>query len=171
MFSSRATDILNSLQLSRLDRLRGEMDPVLRFASVPGIGTVLTEHLHCDLGIATLEDLAAAAHDGRLAEIAGVGEKKVAGIIASLATRLGRVRVLVRLPATDAPPVEERLDVDREYREQAAVGKRRRTAPRRFNPSGEVWLPVLHTQRGERHYTALCSNLARAHQVGKPAMG
>jgi len=77
------------------------------------------------------------------------------------------VRVPVRLPATDAPAVEERLDVDREYREQAAVGKRRRIAPRRFNPSGEVWLPVLHTQRGERHYTALCSNTARAHQMGK----
>jgi len=135
-------DLVVTGRLSRLDRLRGEMDPVLLFASVPGIGTVLAEHLHCDLGIATLEDLAAAAHDGRLAEIAGVGEKKLAGIIDSLATRLGRVRVLVRLPATDAPAVEERLDVDREYREQAAVGKRRRIAPRRFNPSGEVWLPV-----------------------------
>jgi len=52
------------------------------------------------------------------------------------------VRVLLRLPATDTPAVEERLDVDREYREQAALGTRRRIAPRRFNPSGEVWLPV-----------------------------
>jgi DNA polymerase (family 10) len=135
-------DLVVTGRLSRLDRLRGEMDPVLLFASVPGIGTVLVEHLHGDLGIATLEELEAAAHDGRLAEIAGMGEKKLAGIIDSLATRLGRVRVLVRLPATDAPAVEERLDVDREYCEQAAVGTRRRIAPRRFNPSGEVWLPV-----------------------------
>jgi hypothetical protein len=52
------------------------------------------------------------------------------------------VRVLLRLPVTDAPAVEERLDVDRESREQAALGTRRRIAPRRFNPSGEVWLPV-----------------------------
>ena len=135
-------DLVVTGRRPRLDRLRGEMDPVSRFASVPGIGTVLAEYLPCDLGMAMLEELASAAHDGRLAEIAGVGEKKLAGIIDSLATRLGCVRVLLRLPATDAPAVKERLDVDREYREQAALGTRRRIAPRRFNPSGEVWRPV-----------------------------
>jgi DNA polymerase (family X) len=135
-------DLVVTGRRSRLDRLRGEMDPVSRFASVPGIGTVLAEYLQCDLGMAMLEELASAAHDGRLAEIAGVGEKKLAGVIDALATRLGCVRVRLRLPATDAPAVEERLDVDREYREQAALGTRRRIAPRRFNPSGEVWRPV-----------------------------
>jgi DNA polymerase (family X) len=135
-------DLVVTGRLSRLDWLRGEMDPVLLFASVPGIGTRLAEHRHGDLGSATLEALEAAAHDGRLAEIAGIGEKKSAGVIDALATRLGRVRVLVRLPATDAPAVAERLDVDREYCDQAALGTRRRIAPRRFNPSGEVWLPV-----------------------------
>jgi DNA polymerase (family X) len=135
-------DLVVTGRLSRLDWLRGEMDPVLLFASVPGIGTVLAEHLHGDLGIATLEALEAVAHDGRLAEIAGMGEKQLAGVIDALATRFGRVRVPVRLPATDAPAVEERLDVDRAYGDQAALGKRRRIAPRRFNPSGEVWLPV-----------------------------
>jgi DNA polymerase (family X) len=134
-------DLVVTGRLSRLDRLRGEMDPVSLFASVPEIGTVLGEHLPCELGIATLEELAT-AHDGRLAEIAGSGEKKLAGVIDSLATRLGRVRVPVRLPATDAPAVEELLDVDREYCELAALGKLRRIAPRRFNPRGEVWLPV-----------------------------
>src|SRR5262245_19537918 len=59
-------------RLPRLDRLRGEMDPASRFASAPGIGTVLAEYLQCDLGMAMLEALASAAHDGRLAEIAGV---------------------------------------------------------------------------------------------------
>ena len=134
-------DLVVPGRLSRLDRLRGEMDPVSLFASVPEIGTVLGEHLPCELGIATLEELAA-AHDGRLAEIAGSGEKKLAGVIDSLATRLGRVRVPVRLPATDAPAVEELPDVDREYCELAALGKLRRIAPRRFNPRGEVWLPI-----------------------------
>ena len=135
-------DLVVTGRRPRLDRLRGEMDPVSRFASGPGIGTVLAEYLQCDLGMAMLEELASAAHDGRLAEIAGVGEKKLAGIIESLAARLGRVRVPVWLPATDAPAVEERLDVDREYREQVALGTRRRITPRRFNPSGEVWPPV-----------------------------
>ena len=39
-------------------------------------------------------------------------------------------------------------------------------APRRFNPTGAAWLPVLHTQRGERHYTSLYSNSLAAHKVG-----
>jgi DNA polymerase/3'-5' exonuclease PolX len=154
-------------RLPILERLRGEADPIALLASVPGIGTVLAERLHHELGIDTLEELEAAAHDGRLANIAGIGEKRLAGIMDSLATRLGRVRAPVRLAAEAEPPVEELLDVDHEYREKAAAGKLRRIAPRRFNPSGEAWLPVLHTQRGERHYTALFSNTARAHQLGK----
>jgi Holliday junction resolvasome RuvABC DNA-binding subunit len=154
-------------KLPILARLRGEADPVSLLASVPGIGPVLADHLHHDLGIETLEELEAAAHDGRLTSLAGIGEKKLAGIMDSLATRLGRVRAPIRLGAADEPPVEELLDVDREYRDKAAAGQLRKIAPRRFNPSGEAWLPVLHTQRGERHYTVLFSNTARAHQLGK----
>ncbi len=154
-------------KLPILARLRGEADPVSLLASVPGIGPVLADRLHHDLGIDTLEELEAAAHDGRLTNLAGIGEKKLAGIMDSLATRLGRVRAPVRLVAADEPPVEELLDVDREYRDKAAAGQLRRIAPRRFNPNGEAWLPVLHTQRGDRHYTVLLSNTARAHQLGK----
>jgi putative hydrolase len=62
--------------------------------------------------------------------------------------------------------VAELLDVDREYREKAAAGQLERIAPRRFNPTGEAWLPVLHTRRGTRRYTALFSNTARAHDAG-----
>jgi putative hydrolase len=31
----------------------------------------------------------------------------------------------------------------------------------------EAWLPILHTSRKERHYTALFSNTARAHELRK----
>jgi putative hydrolase len=154
-------------RLPILDRLRGETDSISLLASVPGIGPVLAERLHHDLGIDTLEELETAAHDGRLTNIAGIGEKRLAGIMDSLATRLGRVRAPAR-PVTEAEPsVAELLDVDREYREKAATGELRRIAPRRFNPHHEAWLPVLHSQRGERHYTVLFSNTARAHQLGK----
>jgi hypothetical protein len=60
---------------------------------------------------------------------------------------------MVDVLSVDAEHFEELLDVDREYREKAAAGQLRSIAPRRFNPSGEAWLPVLHTQRRERHYT------------------
>jgi DNA polymerase/3'-5' exonuclease PolX len=57
-------------RLPILDRLRGESDPMSLFVSVPGIGPVLAERLHHDLGIDTLEELEAAAHDGCLTNTA-----------------------------------------------------------------------------------------------------
>ena len=162
-------DLTVTGRLPMLDRLRGEADPIAVLASVPGIGEVLARHLHEDLGIDTLEELEVAAHDGRLTDIAGIGEKRLAGIIDSLATRLGRVRgrigALVGGDPSREPCVAELLDVDREYREEAVAGRLRMIAPRRFNPTAEAWLPILHTQRGLRHYTALFSNTARAHQL------
>jgi DNA polymerase (family X) len=78
-------------------------------------------------------------------------------VIEDLAGRLGR---RARDPASirAEPPVDELLDVDREYRERAAAGTLQRITPRRFNPRGEAWLPVRHTERAGRHYTALFSN-------------
>jgi Holliday junction resolvasome RuvABC DNA-binding subunit len=154
-------------RLPMLDRLRGESDAILLLGSVPGIGKVLAARLHQDLGIETLEQLEAAAHDGRLKDIGGIGEKRLSGIIDSLATRLARVRAARATPKTAGASVGELLDVDREYREKAAAGELRTIAPRRFNPKGEAWLPVLHTRRGRRHYMALFSNTARAHQMGR----
>ena len=59
------------------------------------------------------------------------------------------------------------LDVDSEYLEEAAAGRLSTVAPRRFNPKGQSWLPILHTQRDEWHFTALFSNTARAHELGR----
>jgi hypothetical protein len=119
------------------------------------------------LGIDSLEDLEAAAHDNRLSDLAGIGKKKLTGIVDSLATRLGRVRRERHTRAADEPSVEELLEIDREYREKATADQLPKITPRRFNPSGEAWLPILHTHRGERNYTALYSNTARAHALGR----
>ena len=158
--------LLTTGRLPMLERLRGEADPTAMLESVPGIGPSLAQRLHDELGIETLEDLEAAAHDGRLHELAGVGKKKLSGIIDTLAGRLGRLRNVAHLHEADEPSVEELLDVDHEYQEKAAAGQLPTIAPRRFNPKGVAWLPVLHTQRGERHYTALFSNTAKAHELG-----
>jgi putative hydrolase len=64
------------------------------------------------------------------------------------------------------PPIAELLDVDEEYRRLADLDRLPRIAPRRFNPEGKAWLPILHTRRDARHYTALYSNTARAHELG-----
>jgi DNA polymerase (family 10) len=163
--------ILRHGKLAMLDRLRGDHDPIALLSSVPGIGKVLAWKLHEDLGLESLEDLENAAHDGRLEAVPGVGSKRLAGIRDSLAHRLGRVRKQVPsiLPPAESaePSVMELLDVDAEYRREAAAGTLKKIAPRRFNPKGELWLPVLHTTRGQRHYTALYSNTARAHELTK----
>lgn len=154
-------------RLPMLDRLRGESDSISLLASVPGIGRQLATRLQHNLGIDTLEQLEAAAHDGRLRDIAGIGDKRVAGIIDSLSGRLGRVRPIQATQKSVEPAIAEILDVDREYREKAAAAALPTVAPRRFNPKREAWLPILHSERGERHYMALFSNTARAHQMGK----
>jgi DNA polymerase (family X) len=154
-------------RLPMLERLRGESDPVEVLASVPGIGKRLAERLYTDLGIDTLEELEAAAHDGRLIEIEGFGGKRIAGIRDSLASRLGRIRKSASTVPAEEPSVGEILDVDREYRTGVDKDQLPKIAPRRFNPRHDAWLPILHTTRGDRHYTAVFSNTAHAHQENK----
>jgi len=159
-------DIVRLGYFPMLERVRGDVDPVKRLMTVPGIGSRLAARLHDELGLETLEDLEAAAHDGRLERLAGFGPKRLDGVRAVLAQRLSRVRP--RPPARGAPPpVEELLDVDREYREASRAGRVPVIAPRRFNPDRRAWLPILHTTRGDRHYTVLYSNTATAHRLGK----
>jgi DNA polymerase (family X) len=70
-------------------------------------------------------------------------------------------------PPEELPPVALLLDVDREYRAKAAAGRLPLIAPRRFNPQGKAWLPVLHATHGDWHFTALFSNTVRAHELGR----
>jgi hypothetical protein len=156
-------ELVTTGQLQMLHRLQGEADPAQLFATIPGIGLGLAERLHTELGLSTLEELEFAAHDGRLANMPGFGPKRVRAVVGALAQRLGRVRG--EKPAEAPPPVAELLDVDREYREAAGSDRLPTIAPRRFNPEHRAWLPVLHTTRGPRHYTALFSNTAQAHRL------
>jgi len=152
---------------SQLARLRGDADPEALFCSVPGIGPESARAIHDALHVDTLEGLEAAAHDGRLEGVRGIGARRAAVIRASLASMLGRRVARVPHAGLPAPDVATLLDVDHEYRKKAAAGSLRTIAPKRFNPSGESWLPVLHAQRGEWHFTALFSNTARAHELGR----
>lgn len=161
-------DIVLHGRSGMLERLRGDADPIAQLASVPGIGTTTAWRLHEELGIESLQELEAAAHDGRLENLAGIGAKRLAGIRDTLAQRLGRLpRHPSSSPLSAEPSVAELLDVDRQYRADAAAGKIKLVAPKRFNPTGVAWLPILHTTRGPRHYTALFSNSAHAHELGK----
>jgi hypothetical protein len=163
-------EMLTTGRWGQLERLRGDIDPVALFQTVPGIGRGLAQRIHDTLHVDTLEALELAAHHGQLESVPGVGHRRAAAIRATLTDLLDHRRL--RLPAPGAsssgePPVALVLEADREYREKAQAGKLPTIAPKRFNPEGLSWLPVLHTARGQWHFTALYSNTARAHELGR----
>jgi hypothetical protein len=162
-------EMLETGRWTQLERLRGSLDPTMLFRTVPGIGPELAERIHDTLGIETLEALEVACHDGRLEHVPGVGPRRAAAIRGAIADILDIARLHRRLPAPSPvePTVQMLLDIDREYRERAAAGRLTLITPRRFNPSGKAWLPVLHAQRDPWHFTALFSNTARAHELGR----
>ena len=163
---SAIAEMLTSGRWGFLDHLKGAASPETLFQSVPGIGPGLARRVCETIHVHTLEALEAAAHDGRLEQVRGFGRRRAAMVRAALAEMLARVR-RSPLVSYEEPGVTLLLDVDREYREKAAAGELIKIAPKRFNPKGEVWLPLLHTVRDAWHFTALYSNTARAHQLGR----
>ena len=154
-------------RLPQLDRLRGTLEPERLFQSVPGIGPRLAQTIHDALHVDTLEGLELAAHEGRLTDLPGIGPRRAAAIQASLASLLRRPGPARLPPENRFPDLAVLLDVDAEYRDKAAGGRLPTVAPRRFNPEGKAWLAVLHTDRGDWHFTALFSNTAKAHELGR----
>lgn len=176
-------EIVQTGRWGRLDRLRGAAGAEAVFHTIPGVGMALAHRLHDELGVDSLEALEVAAHDGRLGRLPQIGPRRAAAIRASLTQMLDRARALRRARsapvkdgaggsattagAEEVPPVGMLFEIDQAYRAGAEAGTLPTIAPRRFNPDGQSWLPVLHTRRGDWHFTALFSNSARAHELGR----
>ena len=152
---------------SQLERLRGGAEPEKLFQTVPGIGPEFARRLHEALGVDTLEQLESAAHDGRLEAVPRIGARRAAAIRGALASMLGRRIARAPQMPSASPPIALLLEVDREYRAKADAGELPTIAPKRFNPGGEAWLPVLHARHGGWNFTALYSNTAKAHELGR----
>ncbi len=73
-----------------LDRLRGDDAAEHQFVTVADIGLKLAQRIHEQLGIETLWDLEAGANDGRLAQVSGIGKKRLRAVRESLAGRFQR---------------------------------------------------------------------------------
>ncbi len=166
-------EIVETGRFGLLDRLEGEVAPEKLFTRLPGVGPELAERIHAELEVETLEELEQAAHDGRLVGVEGIGRNKLEGIQHALAGMLSRSAMRQARQRTEQPAEDQRpavgvvLDVDREYRDRAAAGQLRTIAPHRFNPTGEAWLPILATERGNWRVRALFSNTQRAHELDK----
>lgn len=159
-------EILETGHSRMLDTLLGAAGPELVFTVVPGIGPELARRIHDQLGISSLEELELAVHDGRLQGVLGFGPRRARAVRDALAARHrpGAARVAV---SAERPPVQLLVAVDEDYRRRAAAGELPVITPRRFNPSGEAWLPILHEDRDGWSFTALYSNTALAHRLGR----
>jgi hypothetical protein len=191
--SSVIHEFVTTGQSSMLLSLQAQTSPESVIAQVPVIGKTLARRVVDQLNISTLEELEQAAHDGRLDQVEGFGPKRVEAVRMGLAGILGgaaqrrSARVIPpaeqesagRAPAegsgdqdqtgqakADRPGVDLLLEIDAEYHRKAEAGELKTIAPRRFNPKGEAWLPVMRTKQGGWDFTALYSNTARAHEMG-----
>ena len=155
-------------RMSRLESLKTGHDPIALFEQIPGIGPKTAHRIIETLHIDSLEALELAAHNGRLKKVPGFSTKKIALVQTWLAHVLGYRRPVPGPQQTiPEPPADLVLQIDEQYRKKAEAGELPTIAPKRFNPSGEAWLPILHATRQGWHFTALYSNTARAHQLNR----
>ena len=169
-------EIATTGHLGLEEKLESEIWPGKLFTEVPGIGDELARRIHERLGISTLEELELAAHDGRLEQVEGIGQDRAQGVRLALSGMLSqssqrRLRQAFREEAgkgkEERPPVSLLLELDEEYRTKARRDQLRKIAPKRFNPEGQAWLPVMRVRRGGWSFTVLFSNTALAHRSGK----
>jgi hypothetical protein len=175
--ASTLQELIHGGRFPLLDRLLGEVSPEDLFTTVPGIGEELAHRVHRELHIETLEELELAAHDGRLDNVKGFGARRARMVRDSLASllscaarrraRLVREREDTATQQPASPSVSVLLALDARYRKLARAGKLRTIAPRRFNPEGKAWLPVMHEDENGWSFAAMFSNTARAHELGK----
>ncbi|MDX8479553.1 DNA-binding protein [Mesorhizobium sp. VK24D] len=165
--ASAIAEMVTTGRWSQMDRLRGELAPEVLFRSIPGIGAKLADRLAKEGQLESPEELEHAVRFGKI-PVRGIGPRRRRMIAAAIAERLGRP-IFVSEARVARPPVTLLLQVDRMYRERAAAGQLRKIAPKRFNPTGDAWLPILHARHGDWHFTALFSNSQLAHQLNKTA--
>ena len=151
---------------SQLERLQGETTPEKLFQTLPGVGPELAKRFAEEMDLETLEELEAALHDPQMT-IPGIGPRRRAILTALIAERLGHPLRRAMREEAPLPPVQLLLEVDALYRDRAARDQLRKIAPKRFNPAGEAWLPIMHARHDDWHFTALFSNTQRAHDLGK----
>ncbi len=166
--AKKIAELLRRGKSRSLDRLRQKHSTTDLLTTLPSVGKRLADRIRSDLGVNSLEELFEAAEDGRLRRISGLGRKRVQAIRESLALRLGprRPRRARHHGEFYQPSVGLLLDIDRMYREKALAGRLLAVAPRRFNPTGAAWLPILRGDWHGRQYCAHYSNTAQSHELG-----
>lgn len=164
--SCAITEMLCTGHWAQLQALNGTQDPVRLFETIPGIGPVLAERLVHDYHIETLLELNDAIKKSEI-HLDGIGDGRKELISAVISNRIQYQTSGRNKSTTPQPKYAMLLSVDLKYRKMAENGELDTVSPSRHNPQNESWLPIMHETIDDWHFTALYSNTARAHRLGK----
>jgi DNA polymerase (family X) len=109
--AAKIAEYRESGSIRALDELRAKIPPgVLELTRVPGLGPKRALQLNRDLGVRSVDDLAAAIKAGRLDSLAGFGTKSEERIAAGIEVyRQGRERVLLDVALSTATEMVDAL--------------------------------------------------------------
>lgn len=121
--AAHLADYIERGRVGLRDRLLASDDPAALLATVPGIGDALAARL-VQAGIRTLADLERAAHDGRLAKIAGFGPRRLEAVrlqLNSILNRSARRRERrVRRQVARLAAIRQRREAERDTESESA---------------------------------------------------
>jgi DNA polymerase (family 10) len=87
----KVLEVVEDGEMKALRKRRGQVpEGVVEFLRLPGVGPKTAARIWSELGITTLEGLQAAAEEGRLRGLSGLGQKSEEKILKSLAEGAGR---------------------------------------------------------------------------------
>lgn len=91
--SAKIREIVSSGRCSLLERLRKELPPAItELLKIPGLGPKRVKALYHDLEVQTVEQLYAAARDGRIRVLPGFGEKSELNILQAVEAHASQTR-------------------------------------------------------------------------------
>jgi DNA polymerase (family 10) len=106
-------ELLSTGHIVYLDQLRSEFpEGVRRLMNVPGVGPSLARRVYVELGVSNLDELRAAAEDGRLASLPGLGEKSAQNVLRAM-DRVNKQESRVSIGKA-VPVVEELIEALRD---------------------------------------------------------
>src|SRR6187200_2979305 len=90
---SKVTEIVEDGEMHALTKRRGlVLAGVVDFLRLPGVGPKTAARIWTQLGVTTLDGLEAAAKDGRLRQLSGMGARSEEKIVAAIASGAGQKR-------------------------------------------------------------------------------
>ncbi len=126
--AAKIEELLSTGELGFLNQLQAEVPAgLVELLGVPELGPKTARKLYDELGVETIDQVEAAAADGRVAALKGFGKKSADKLVANIALyRRGRERVLAAVALEQAEPLLERVRAAAGVLEVSLAGSLRR---------------------------------------------